>query len=43
MQIGKKQLEESYLRAADVTGDGKVCFKDIVKINKFRIYKITEL
>ena len=42
-RLNKKKLEGAYLLAADVTGDGKVDFKDLVKINRFRLHKINEL
>ena len=33
-------LTEEQKKRADVNGDGKVDFKDIVKINQFRLNKI---
>ena len=42
-RLGKSKLKGAYLKAGDVTGDEKADFKDMLKINKFRLGKITEL
>ena len=38
-----QQLTEENLLAAEVTGDGKVSFMDLIKVNSFRLHKIEEL
>ena len=35
--------ENEYLKAGDVTGDGKVDIQDILKINKYRLNKIGKI
>ena len=42
-RLNKASLEEIYLKAGDVTEDGKVDLYDILKINMYRLHKINEL
>ena len=42
-RLNKSKLEGEFLKAADVTGDGKADFNDMLKINKYRLGKIDTL
>ena len=42
-RLKKRTLEDEYFLAGDADENGKVDFKDLVKINRFRLHKIIEL
>jgi len=42
-RLNKVKLQGEYLKVGEINGDSKVDFKDMLRINKFRLNKITEL
>ena len=42
-RLHRHTLDRVYFLAGDVNGDGKLDIKDIVKINRYKLHKITAL